>query len=134
MRNKKKIKNIKLLNGLLIKKCFFQENLLNSVNNNDIHTAEYIETIVFGLNLKYKIIEDIIKNYYEMVELGLPFLSIFPEEIVLSSLFNKVENKKILYKNPEQQKLQINEKNMNIESAVRDGYFFLHTNYKKYAL
>jgi len=53
---------------------------------------------------------------------------------VLSSLFNKAENKKLLYKINEQQKLQINERNMSIKDATHAGFFFLHTNYKKYTI
>ena len=114
--------------------CFTQTiDILNSTNNNDIHTAEYIETIVFGLNTKHENIQKIIADYYDMVELGLPFLSIFPEEIVLTSLFNKIENKKLLYKIPELDKLKISEKYSNAEDAKNNGFYFLHTNYKKYS-
>jgi hypothetical protein len=114
--------------------CFSQTiDLLNSVNHNNIHEASYIETIVFGFNMKSELINKIIADYYRMVELGFPFLSIFPEEIVLSSLFNKPEYKHLLYNQLESKYLQIHEDNMDLSSAKHHGYFFLHRNYKKYS-
>ena len=114
--------------------CFSQTiDLLNSVNHNNIHDAAYIETIVFGFNMKSELINKIIADYYRMVELGFPFLSIFPEEIVLSSLFNKPEYKHLLYNQLESKYLQIHEDNMKLSTAKHHGYFFLHRNYKKYS-
>jgi hypothetical protein len=65
-----------------------------------------------------------------MVKIGLPFLSIFPEEIVLSSLFNKKEYTNLLYNSNESLKLQIHEKNMDKNTAKNNGYYFHHRYYK----
>ena len=105
--------------------------LLNNINNNRIEDAYYLNTIVFGLNVCSESITKIIDEYYEMVKLGLPFLSIFPEEIVLSSIFNKPEYKNYLnYYEEAHIKLNIPESKMVKEEATECGYYFYNTNYK----
>lgn len=106
--------------------------LLNELNQNDIQDAYYLNTIVFGLNVCAEPITKIIDEYYEMVKIGLPFLSIFPEEIVLSSIFNKSEYKYLLndYEHTNNV-LQIHENNMNKEDAINNGYYFYHMHYNK---
>jgi hypothetical protein len=106
--------------------------LLNKINNNNLIDSSYLQTIVFGLNLKSELIKNIIKEYYEIVKLGYPFFSIFPEEIVLSSLFNKSEYKHLIHNDSIQKKLYINEKIMNEETAKQNGYYFHHKDYSKY--
>jgi hypothetical protein len=106
--------------------------LLNYITKTDLQDAFYIETIVFGLNLESEIIKNIIKDYYEMVKLGLPFFSIFPEEIVFAALFNKPEYRGLLKQNPEKKKVQIHEKKMNTETARKNGFYFHHKDYIKY--
>jgi hypothetical protein len=106
-------------------------NLLNLITDSDLHNASYVLTIVFGLNMKSEIIGRIIVEFYEMVELGLPFLSIFPEEIVLTSIFNKPEYKHLIYYTHESTHLQIHEKDKPLELAKMEGYYFLHRKYKE---
>jgi len=112
------------------------KDILNTLTNVNLNNAHYIRTIVFGLNIKSNIIMKIINEYYAMVKLGTPFLSIFPEEIVLTSILNKPEYKHLLYNQCETKKLHIHEKNMDVELAKKNGYYFYHTNYaskqKKY--
>ena len=103
--------------------------LLNSITNTNLHDANYIITIVFGLNLDSEIIMKIIDEYYDMVKLGLPFLSIFPEEIVLSSIFNKPEYRNLLPKRYINDRLQIHEDRLDMDSAKHNGYFFSHRRY-----
>ena len=105
--------------------------LLNSITNTDLHYASYIGSIVFGLNLQSEIIMRLIDEYYEMVKLGLPFLSIFPEEIVFSAIFNKPEYKHLLYHKYENSSLQIHEYRLDTNSAREHGYFFSHRQYNK---
>ena len=109
-------------------------NLLNVITDTNLHEAPYVLTIVFGLNMKSEIIEKLISEYYEMVELGWPFLSIFPEEIVLTSLFNKPEYKHLIYYQPESTRLQIHERHKDLETAKREGYYFLHRKYKEHKI
>jgi len=106
--------------------------LLNKITNCDIHNAYYIETIVFGLNLESEIVKEFIKEYYEMVKMGWPFFSIFPEEIVFTALFNKPEYKPLLVNNPVNNKLQVHEKNITEPVAKEYGFYFHHKDYLKY--
>jgi hypothetical protein len=103
--------------------------LLNSITNTDIHQASYLMTIVFGLNLHSDIITKVIDEYYDMVKLGLPFLSIFPEEIVLSSILNKPEYQHLIHNLYETTRLQIHENHCDIHTAKEYGYYFLHRKY-----
>jgi len=106
--------------------------LLNQINNNQLINSLYIQTIVFGLNLNSELIQNIIKEYYEMVKLGYPFFSIFPEEVVLSSLFNKSEYSHLIHDNSIQKKLYINERIVDETVAKQNGYYFHHKDYSKY--
>jgi hypothetical protein len=107
--------------------------LLNGVTNSDIHSAGYLMTIVFGLNLESESINKVIEEYYHMVELGLPFLSIFPEEIVLSAIFNKPEYRDlILRQKADLNKLFVGEKNKHIVEATNEGYYFYHRDNKNF--
>jgi len=106
--------------------------LLNRITNSELQNAKYIETIVFGLNLESIKVKSLIKEYYEMVKLGYPFFSIFPEEIVLSSLFNKNKYKNLLTNYSIKNKLHVSEKTMDENSARKNGYYFHHKDYSKY--
>jgi hypothetical protein len=106
-------------------------NLLNLITDTNLHDASYVLTIVFGLNMKSEMIGRVIEEYYEMVEFGLPFLSIFPEEIVLTALFNKPEYRDLIYYTAESTRLQIHEKDKPMELAKMEGYYFLHRKYKE---
>ena len=111
--------------------CFPQTiDLLNKLVNRDVTTDKTVNSIVFGLNLSSLKIQSFIEQYYEMVKLGSPFLSAFPEEIVFSTIFNKDEykyifnNDKIPY-----QYLYIHESYINLENAKKLGYFFVQRSY-----
>lgn len=101
--------------------------LLNQLTKCDLHNAPYIETIVFGLNMQNDTIKHFIKEYYDMVDLGWPFFSIFPEEIVISALFNKPIYNDFFYNN--QTHLYIHEKYLNEIDAKEKGYYFHHKHY-----
>ena len=105
--------------------------LLNQLTKSDLHSAVYIETIIFGLNMNSDKIKTFIEDYYDMVELGWPFFSIFPEEIVFSALFNKPDYKLLLHNNLLQNKLKIHESLMNESEARNNGYYFHHKKYLK---
>ena len=97
-----------------------------------VSSSSYIETIVFGLNLSSIDIKKIIKEYYELVKIGWAFFSIFPEEIVLSALFNKPEYKYLLNSSNKNNKIQIHEKYVDEDVARNYGYYFHHKDYSKY--
>ena len=82
---------------------------------------------MFGLNLKSDNIKKFVNEYYEMVKLGTPFLSNFPEEVVITSIFNKDEYKHLFYNRREGQMLFIHENYMcnNFDIAKLNGYYFV---------
>lgn len=123
----KKIQTGSNYTGMIFDKT---KKLLNLINSNDITNSFYIETIVFGLNLESKLIQKFIKEYYELVKLGWPFFSIFPEEIVFTSLFNKPEYN-FLLESQTNSNLQIHEKKMDEITSKKRGYYFHHKNYSK---
>ncbi|MBM3196746.1 MAG: hypothetical protein FJZ61_02015 [Chlamydiae bacterium] len=51
-----------------------------------------IATPVFGLDFSYPPVEKFLQDYYACCESGFPFLSVFPEEHVLSAIFAKYCN------------------------------------------
>jgi hypothetical protein len=102
---------------------------MNHLTKTDINNARYIETVVFGLNIKSANVKLLINEYYKMVELGWPFYSIFPEEMVFTFLFNKPEFKPMLCNNQIYQKVKISEKYMTEYDAKMNGYFFHHKEY-----
>lgn len=103
--------------------------LLNQITKCDLHDAEYIESIVFGLNMNSDKVKSFINEYYNMVELGWPFFSVFPEEIVFSSLFNKPNYRSLLDNNYIKNKLYIHENIINETDAKNLGFYFHHKNY-----
>ena len=106
--------------------------LLDNLTGGDIHNSTFVNSIVFGLNLKNEKIKRFIDEYYKMVELGLPFLSIFPEEIVFTALFNKPEYKEFIHICHENYMLQIYETYADFNGAKQAGYYFIHRDYKHY--
>jgi len=108
--------------------------LLNYLTGTNLEEAIYIETIVFGLNLQHAAVKGLIQDYYEMVKLGWPFFSIFPEEVVLSALLHKPVYKHLRPTDPINHRLQIHEKHSTEEQARSDGYYFHHKDYSKYKI
>ena len=111
--------------------------LINEVTQFNMHfNTYYIETTVFGLNLESVVIQNLVKDYYEMLELGWPFFSVFPEEIVLCGLFNKPEYKVLLDNNhekykDEKHKLRISQQRMSFDDAKKWGFYFYQIDYSK---
>jgi hypothetical protein len=103
--------------------------LLNLLFNRDIRNDIIVNSIVFGLNLNSQLILNFINEYYEMVKLGLPFLSCFPEEVVFGCIFNKPEYKHILTKTNEMRNLYINEIYLGKHHAGPGGFFFMQRHY-----
>jgi len=103
--------------------------LLSKLVNKDIRNDININSIVFGLNLTSPKINSFIDEYYKMVELGLPFLSSFPEEIVFTSIFNKPEYNYVFKNRGELTKLYIHETYLNKEQAKNHGYYFVQRKY-----
>ena len=103
--------------------------LLSKLVNRDIRNDTTINSIIFGLNFASPKICDFIDEYYEMVKLGLPFLSSFPEEIVFTSIFNKPEYNYVFKNRDEMYRLYIHESYLNKESAKHNGFYFVQRAY-----
>ena len=103
--------------------------LLNNIFGRDIRDDHTINSIVFGLNFGSEKIKNFINEYYQMVELGLPFLTAFPEEIVFTVILNKPEYNYVIKERDERNKLYIHETYLNEEVAKNYGYFFLQRKY-----
>jgi len=103
--------------------------LLSNLVKRDIRDDINVNSIVFGLNFRSSKIDNFINEYYEMVKLGLPFLSSFPEEIVFTSIFNKPEYKYVFKNRNEILKLYIHETYLDKEQAKNYGYYFLQRAY-----
>ena len=69
----------------------------------------------------------IIEEFYEMVKSGIPFLSWYPEEIVLGSIFTKYPY--LFYNRDETNRLYIHEHYQNIDCARNNGYYFVQRAY-----
>ena len=104
--------------------------LLNRLSGRNVRRDLNVNSIVFGLNLTSEKIKGFISEYYEMVKLGLPFLSTFPEEIVFSTIFNKPEYQYVFYYNDSEiAKLYINQYYADKDTAKNAGFYFLQRYY-----
>lgn len=103
--------------------------LLSKLVNRNIRDDTNINSIVFGLNFNSSKINGFINEYYEMVKLGLPFLSSFPEEIVFTSIFNKPEYNYVFKNRDEMFKLYINGCYLTNNEATHKGYYFVQREY-----
>jgi hypothetical protein len=119
-------------NNFEVMSCEKTIELLNEITKEKIHFGSYyIQTVVFGLNFESKVIQKLIEDYYEMVKIGWPFFSVFPEEVVLSALFNKPEYKLLLREHETQNKLKISEQSADINYAKNNGFYFYQKDYSK---
>jgi len=99
--------------------------LLSKLVNRDVKHDITINSIVFGLNLKSQKMLQFIDEYNEMVKLGLPFLTSFPEEIIFATILNKPEYIYVFNNKEHMRKLYIHEYYLNKEGAKDCGYYFL---------
>lgn len=86
-------------------------------------------TIVFGLKMTHPKIQQFLRDYREMVNIGLPFVSYYPEEAVYSAVLNKNEYKDIQCEYSERNKLYIHQAYFSLDGARSHGYFFLQRQY-----
>lgn len=106
--------------------------LLNRITDKDIRRDENICSIVFGLDFSLPLMDDFIAEYYDMVKLGLPFLSYFPEEVVYTVILNRPKYKHlVMNKNwHDNEKLFMHEVYLNKQQAKDHGYYFQQRIYK----
>jgi len=106
-------------------------NIINNITHGDLVNSINVCSVVFGVNMKSQKIQNFVNEYYEMVKLGTPFLSYFPEEVVISAIFNKPEYKYLFYNRDESLMLFIHENYMcnNFDIAKNNGYYFVQRQY-----
>ncbi len=64
--------------------------ILKKLTGTDVLHAVKIKGALFGLKMNTPQAKEFIKGFYQMLELGTPFLSIFPEEFVFTALIGKL--------------------------------------------
>ncbi|MBX9924440.1 MAG: hypothetical protein K2Y01_10050 [Rhabdochlamydiaceae bacterium] len=67
------------------------KDLLKQKTGTNVLKAQYINTIVFGLKMNTPETRKLVRIYYELAQLGTPFLSCYPEEWVLTAIIGKPE-------------------------------------------
>jgi hypothetical protein len=101
------------------------QKILLEKTGSDMYITPCVRARIIGLDLSLPKAKALIKDYYELVELGTPFMSCFPEEFVLGAL---------IHKNPEEwpfhpfEKLVKSERKMHgktQEQVEKMGFFFL---------
>lgn len=113
--------------------------LLQELTSVDVLNTTIACTVVFGLKMNNVKTQALVQEYYRLVELGTPFLSCFPEEMVLMALIAKlnreekmdpVSGKKLPSWKPQPFKnLFVGsplEESLAIEQLKRQGVFFYH--------
>lgn len=102
---------------------------IEQVTGVDVLRAKYVSAQVIGFDLRKPFVQDFIKEYYKLVEMGFPFFSCFPEEYVFSSI---VGQKPELWKSQPFTNLVFPENKLrgkNVSWAQQEGYFFLQRNH-----
>jgi hypothetical protein len=101
--------------------------LLKKLTGTDVLKSTYVNSIVFGMKMDSKLAKKFIDSYYEMLKLGTPFLSCYPEEIVFSAIYGQGKFAK-KWKPHRFHQLLVGEDQgpERIEQAIKEGAFFLH--------
>lgn len=63
--------------------------LLSDLTGVNVLRAKFINSIVMGIKMDSPQAMRFVQKYYELVELGTPFLSCFPEEFVFTAIINE---------------------------------------------
>lgn len=63
--------------------------LLKDLTGTDVVNMRHIATGILGLKMDTNKAKEFVSSYYKFVELGTPFLSCFPEEMVFAALFGQ---------------------------------------------
>jgi hypothetical protein len=98
--------------------------LLSRLVERDVRLDKRAVSVVFGLDLAAPGIKKFVEEYYEMVRLGLPFLSYLPEESVFGAILNRPEHSHV-FDRPSGG-LFVHEITTSPDMAKFMGFFFLH--------
>jgi hypothetical protein len=101
--------------------------MLEDLTGTDVFCSRYFRTIIFGLKMDSTRVQQLISQYYTLVELGGVFLSCFPEEFVLNALIGQDE-----FKDWPSQSFKLLSGSEGIDSLSKikkkkkEGYYFYH--------
>lgn len=98
---------------------------IQKVTGVDVLESKYVSAQILGFDFKSSKTEEFIHKYYELVDLGFPFFSCFPEEYVFSSIIGQKPED---WKAQPFKKLSFPEeklKGKTQEWVRKQGYFFL---------
>lgn len=104
--------------------------LLSAMTGANVRGCRKVVAMIFGLDMKHTAIRRFIDDYYATVRVGLPFFSLYPEEVVFSCILAKPEYADIFCAWPEAHRLFINEAQCSYELASSYGYYFLQRKYQ----
>lgn len=93
----------------------------------DVLKTQYVSAQIIGFDLTSPLAQEFISEYYKLVEIGIPFLSCFPEEYVFSSIIGKEPRKWISQPFKELSFAEIKLGKKDSKWAQEKGYFFLQT-------
>jgi len=96
---------------------------LKTVTKVNVLKVPHVTAQIIGFDFKHPKTEEFIEKYYELVDLGLPFFSCFPEEFVFSAITarNPADWPAQPFTNVSISELKLKR----IEDCRKDGYFFL---------
>lgn len=113
--------------------------LLQELTGVDVLNTTIACTVVFGLKMNNEKTQELVQEYYRLVELGTPFFSCFPEEMVLMALIAKLNRAGIADSSLWQEKTKwtpqpykslfsgsLLEESQAIELLTNQGFFFYH--------
>ncbi len=98
---------------------------IQSITGVDVLKSRYVSAQILGFDFSKPKTKEFIDKYYELVELGLPFFSCFPEEYVFTAIIG--QNPKIWKVQPYDQLVfpEIKLRGKTEDWVLKEGYFFL---------
>ena len=75
--------------------------LIETVTGINVEEVPHVRMWVFGLNMEQAWVPKFLESYTQMVRMGLPFISCYPEEFVISALASKHESQIPSLRDPE---------------------------------
>ena len=103
--------------------------LLKKITGTDVLNTFYINSVAFGLKMDTPLAQTFIDEYFQMLKLGTPFLSCFPEECIFMAIYGQRKFRRkwrqhripniLKYADPE-----IDDTPERIEETRSKGFFF----------
>ena len=101
------------------------QDYIQKITGVDVLKSQYVSAQLIGFDLNRPLSKEFIASYYQMVELGFPFFSCFPEEYVFSSIIGQKPKE---WKGQPYEKLVFSEvkaRGKTLDQAKKEGFFFL---------